>query len=230
MKVGVDAKARRLGWIFLITGFPIFVIVTLSVAGVVGPTGVDQWATGFIIILSGAIPPWMGIWVEVLSYASYYISILMAVIMPAFWWRKRAYRPLYFILMNAWGGPALWLAMLYYFDRVRPVAILGNIPGYPSGHAMSMFTIYAALLYIFYIPLFRRGFGRRVISLWLLWALLNGFSRLYLEVHYPTDVVAGYAIGMAWFGLSMILLPMPVKPPPLDEAVPRAQELNDQRR
>jgi membrane-associated phospholipid phosphatase len=214
------SNPRRFGWIFLITGLLIFIAITMTVSGVEGPTPIDEWATSFMIILSAAIPPWMGAWVEVLSFASYYISVLVVVTLPPFWRWKRAYRPFYFILMNAWGGTTFWLAMLYYFDRVRPVAIFGNLPGYPSGHAMSMFTIYAGLLYIFYIPLQRRGYGRRVVSLWLLWALLNGFSRLYLEVHYPTDVAAGYAIGMAWFGLSMLLLPMPVKAPPFDEPVP----------
>jgi membrane-associated phospholipid phosphatase len=223
----LEFKRLRLGWIFLIAGFTIFLIVTLSVAGVEGATRADEWAIRFILILSGAIPPWMGVWVEVLSFASYYISILVAVTMPAFFRWKRAFHPLLFIIMNVWGGPTLWLALLYTFQRIRPVAIFGDLPGYPSGHAMSMFTIYAALLYIFYKPLQRRGFARRVISLWLLWALLNGFSRLYLEVHYPTDVLAGYAIGMGWFGLSMLLLPMPEDTPPLDEPVPAFQNGND---
>jgi membrane-associated phospholipid phosphatase len=223
----LESKRQRIGWIFLIAGISIFLIVTRLVASVEGATRVDEWVIRFMLILSGAIPPWMGVWVEVLSYASYYISVLVVVMMPAFWRWKRAFYPLLFIIMNAWGGPTLWLALLYTFERVRPVAIFGDLPGYPSGHAMSMFTIYAALLYIFYKPLQRRGFGRRAISLWLVWALLNGFSRLYLEVHYPTDVIAGYAIGMAWLGLSMLLLPMPEETPPLDEPVPAFQNEND---
>jgi membrane-associated phospholipid phosphatase len=123
------------------------------------------------------------------------------------------------------GRSALWLAMLYYFDRERPAQIVFGMPGYPSGHAMSMFTYYAVLLYIFFLPLIRRRLFRRLSALWLLWALLNGYSRLFLDVHYPTDVAAGYAIGMAWLGLAMLILPLPVRPPPLDDPV-RPEDLD----
>jgi undecaprenyl-diphosphatase len=47
------------------------------------------------------------------------------------------------------------------------------------------------------------------LSIWLVWAGLNGLSRLFLRVHYPTDVFAGFAFGLAWLGLSMLLLRAP---------------------
>jgi membrane-associated phospholipid phosphatase len=211
--------AARLGWIFLIVGLLVFAIITSTVRGIEGASPFDQWAIGFFQDWFDATPPWMAASIWGISFVSFYLSILLGLLLPVYWYRRRSFRPFWLLLMSAWGGSALWLALLFYFDRERPAQIVFGMPGYPSGHAMSMFTYYAVLLYIFFLPLIRRRLFRRIMALWLIWALLNGYSRLFLDVHYPTDVAAGYAIGTAWLGLAMLVLPLPVRPPPLDDPV-----------
>ena len=70
--------------------------------------------------------------------------------------------------------------------------------GFPSGHALLSFCLYGVLAAV----LAARLKGRRARA--LVWAaaallvLLVGLSRLYLGVHYPSDVLAGYAAAFVW--------------------------------
>lgn len=94
-------------------------------------------------------------------------------------------------------------ALKAFFQRTRPdAAALVSAKGYsfPSGHAMISFAFYGLLGYLLW------QYGRRRHNLaikfgallaWFL-AIAVGISRIYLGVHFPSDVVAGYAAGGAW--------------------------------
>ena len=99
-------------------------------------------------------------------------------------------------------------------DRDRPPEAIGFdalvgvpvSPSFPSGHAMSAAAVYMTVAYLA-ARLQRRRLSR---SLTLLAAViiiaLIAVSRLYLGVHYPTDVAAGVIIGIAWAALCMAML------------------------
>ncbi len=76
---------------------------------------------------------------------------------------------------------------------------------FPSGHAAAAMALYGFCIYL------ALGTGKisllrvTLTSLFGALILLVGFSRLYLGVHYPSDVFAGYAIGLAWIALSIWL-------------------------
>ena len=81
--------------------------------------------------------------------------------------------------------------------RPDPLERLISETGYslPSGHSSSSMFLYAAIA-VLILPLIPTRTGRILVSiLAALWILLIGTSRTYLGVHYPTDVLAGYAIG-----------------------------------
>jgi membrane-associated phospholipid phosphatase len=86
------------------------------------------------------------------------------------------------------------------FGRARPALwdhlILVNHHSFPSGHAMISMVIYGFIGYLLaeQFPQWRKQISAFSIIL----ILAIGFSRLYLGVHWPTDVLAGYAIGLAW--------------------------------
>jgi undecaprenyl-diphosphatase len=93
-----------------------------------------------------------------------------------------------------------WILKLV-FHRSRPDApSLAQAFGYsfPSGHAMISFVFYGMLVYLLWVN-FKRGKSTYLITfLMALLILAIGISRIYLGVHYPSDVIAGYAAGGFW--------------------------------
>jgi undecaprenyl-diphosphatase len=100
------------------------------------------------------------------------------------------------------GANIMEQAMKLVFQRVRPEPYfdypLPDSFSFPSGHACISFAFYLTLAEILVPPAW--PFARRAAG-WIAavsMTLLIGLSRVYLGVHYPTDVVAGYAGAVAW--------------------------------
>ena len=90
------------------------------------------------------------------------------------------------------------------FQRVRPLHDHGFVtePGwsFPSGHAFGSIVFYGMLAYVL-LRLLPQRFHRAVIAAAVLLVGMVGISRILLQVHYFSDVMAGYAIGAAWLVL-----------------------------
>ncbi|WP_158069918.1 phosphatase PAP2 family protein [Cnuella takakiae] len=95
------------------------------------------------------------------------------------------------------------------FNRERPgIPLLEEAKGlsFPSGHALMSVTFYGLLIYAVYHLWKNETAKWSMISFLLLLILLIGFSRIYLRVHYTSDVLAGFAVGFLWLVLSLKLL------------------------
>lgn len=107
------------------------------------------------------------------------------------------------------GGYAVNYFMKWIFQRSRPAdpltEPLSNY-GFPSGHAMSGFIFYGLLAYLVWKTHWPRGYKIAVAAALLLFSGLIGFSRVYLRLHYASDVVAGFCIGFAWLSLCILVL------------------------
>lgn len=97
----------------------------------------------------------------------------------------------------------------YLWQRPRPMDIavyLEKSWSFPSGHAILAVSLYGFLIYFFWKHLKSWGAKVSVLFFGVLIIFLIGFSRLYLGVHYLTDVLAGYLIGIFWLVISIGLV------------------------
>lgn len=114
--------------------------------------------------------------------------------------RKR--REAVWLVATAAGGTAISQVLKHVFNRERPPLFLHAVevmnPSFPSGHAMLSAVIYLTLGAL--VARFART--RRVKAYAMAWAVmlsvLVGCSRVYLGVHWPTDVLAGWCLGALW--------------------------------
>ena len=93
-------------------------------------------------------------------------------------------------------------------QRPRPdIAPLTNETSYsfPSGHAMNSFVFYTTLSFYFFRFTRKKKLSIFISLISLFLILLIGFSRVYLGVHYPTDILAGYCAGFAWFATAIFI-------------------------
>lgn len=88
-----------------------------------------------------------------------------------------------------------------FIDRARPgIEHLVSVEtlSYPSGHAMSAMAFYGFLIYLFLKFNMNRYLKLSVILILTLLILSIGISRIYLGVHYPSDIAGGYIAGALW--------------------------------
>ncbi|HEX6180011.1 MAG TPA: phosphatase PAP2 family protein [Chitinophagaceae bacterium] len=107
----------------------------------------------------------------------------------------------------ALGGLLLMFLLKFIFNRPRPlIPLLEKARGlsFPSGHALMSASFYGLLIYLVWQNIKDPGWLRWVLVIFLvIWILLIGFSRVYLVVHYASDVIAGFAMGVIWLSLSI---------------------------
>jgi undecaprenyl-diphosphatase len=114
----------------------------------------------------------------------------------------KLYRNALFVLLASAGGWILNDILKQMFARPRPTVVphLREVmsASFPSGHALTSAVVFLTLGTL----LMRVAEGRLLkwycIGVAMLTTMLVGMSRLYLGVHYPTDVLAGWLVGLSW--------------------------------
>lgn len=95
----------------------------------------------------------------------------------------------------------LMIGLKNLFGRPRPdVPLIFEAEGlsFPSGHALFSITFYGLLIYIVHRSVKPRWLRLTLIVLLGTLSFVIGFSRVYLRVHYATDVIAGFCVGFLW--------------------------------
>ncbi|RDV14655.1 PAP2 family protein [Pontibacter diazotrophicus] len=100
----------------------------------------------------------------------------------------------------ALGSITLNIVLKFFFDRPRPVMPLVEASGlsFPSGHSMVAASFYGLIIYLVWKHVRPVIWRNVLVVLLVIFVILIGFSRIYLRVHYATDVLAGFSAGFIW--------------------------------
>jgi undecaprenyl-diphosphatase len=207
---GFLAKRPLIGLTLFLLGIFVFSLVAFSVRPI-GP--LLQWDTATSKALRADTLNVPGSLIEYLLFGFFLgkeMVVMIGLILSIYFLYKRFWRELGMTLVGLGGGGVIWYFLKQYFDRPRPAAPLGALslgdPSFPSGLALASVLCYGLLAYLL-IPQMPSRFWKWFVGLMLaLVILFVGFSGILLGAHYVTDVIAGYALGLAWAGLTYTLL------------------------
>lgn len=114
----------------------------------------------------------------------------------------RKYHALILMLVATVGALILSSILKEIFGRERPDIVphlsIVHSASFPSGHSMMASAVYLTLGVLMARLVPRRVLKTYFIMIALILALLVGVSRIYMGVHYPTDVLAGWTLGLVW--------------------------------
>ena len=115
---------------------------------------------------------------------------------------RRKFRPLILLIVASAGGGLLDSGLKDLIGRGRP-SIVPHLmevhsQSFPSGHSMMSMVVYLVLAVLLTPQLPDRRARIYVIAGALFFTLIIGISRVYLGVHYPSDVLGGWSLGLAW--------------------------------
>jgi undecaprenyl-diphosphatase len=115
---------------------------------------------------------------------------------------RRKYGALALLLAATLGGLLLSTLLKERFERPRPTVVphksLVMTSSFPSGHSLNSAVVYMTLGTLLAGLSRERSLKVYFFSVALLLTFLVGVSRVYMGVHYPTDVLAGWCAGLAW--------------------------------
>lgn len=133
------------------------------------------------------------------------ISIIMLIVFS----RVRHYERIAALLISTLGNEAVVLFLKILKHRPRPpyhaYTNFEQFASFPSGHAAIAVSFYGFLLYL--ILKHEKRSTRRTLHLigGIFFIFMIGFSRVYLGYHYPSDVLAGFCVGMIFLSLSILV-------------------------
>jgi len=155
-------------------------------------------------------PAWMEIVLLDLTALGGSTVLLLAVgAVVGFLLLQTRYRSALFVAATTVSGQLLNLTMKYVFNRPRPSIVpplrVVFSTSFPSGHAMESAIVYLTLGAILMRAADNRVTKLYIIGIAMLLTALVGTSRVYLGVHYPTDVIGGWIIGFVWASICWLV-------------------------
>ncbi|TDL80841.1 phosphatase PAP2 family protein [Peribacillus frigoritolerans] len=119
-----------------------------------------------------------------------------------------------FLIVAVSGSSLLNYYLKWMFKRDRPTfnpLITEDGYSFPSGHSMVSFSFLGILAYLITLMVKKKRLKVLIMASFFFIVFLIGFSRIYLGVHYPSDVIAGFAAGGAWLVICIVALKFKAK-------------------
>lgn len=161
-------------------------------------------------------PGWVRFWDGLCTVLAPVTFRALAMLAVAVALARRRFWPALFLLVSVEPSGLVATAAKGLADRPRPAAamVAATSSSFPSGHALGAMAGVTALLLL---PVLRRRGRIAAVAAGAAVVLAVGFGRVALNVHHPSDVLAGWALGFAYVALCARLLRVPAR---LTEPIP----------
>jgi undecaprenyl-diphosphatase len=148
-------------------------------------------------------PTWFhGAMVSITAMGSGTVLTLITVIAAGYLIAERKPAVAAFTVSSVAAGALLGTVLKSVYSRARPDVVTHLVgthsASFPSGHAMNSAVVYLTLAVLIARTAQDRRISAYLIVVAIVMTLVIGFSRVYLGVHWPTDVVAGWCVGGLW--------------------------------
>jgi membrane-associated phospholipid phosphatase len=148
---------------------------------------------------------------RVITWCGNFMTLLaVTVVAVVILWRRRERTDAVFVALAFLGAQVLSTGMKLGFRRDRPFfpdpLATESTFSFPSGHALVSLAVYGSIALVLARRLSTHTQRAVLLGGTALFVLAIGFSRLYLGVHFLSDVLAGYAAGLAWLALLYVAL------------------------
>lgn len=162
----------------------------------------------FVWVLS-----WRHVWLEnvffvITMLGKSYIVVILALLIAGYFWKKNEKKYIVPLFFSCGGATATTYVLKHLISRPRPVDMavyLEDLSSFPSGHATIAVVFYGFIAYYVFKKIF--GWHRWLIVVGgLLLIFLISFSRIYLGVHYLSDVIGGLLVGTLWLSGGIVFL------------------------
>jgi membrane-associated phospholipid phosphatase len=171
---------------------------------------------------SVAHPAWVAAWNVFCTVLGPTVFRLATLIVIIFSLVRRNLRVALFLVISVELTGIITEIAKYAANRARPATALVSAPStsFPSGHAVGVMVGVLALLTVV-LPVARRPLRAWLVALGAVIVILIGVGRVVLNVHHPSDVLAGWALGYAYFVACLLMVP-PSRPVTVTDETPAA--------
>lgn len=171
-----------------------------------------QWDTVFVQTVHGAATEFeVAFFSAITPLAGRYPPLILGGLVAGLLLARKHYKLCSVWVMGLVGNGVLIEGLKRLFQRQRPTfdqpLLVETNFSFPSGHAVTSILLYGLLAYVFSREFFRYRPVHRHLMIWGITfaGVLIGTSRLVLGVHYPSDVLAGWAVGATWLAILVLL-------------------------
>jgi membrane-associated phospholipid phosphatase len=181
-------------------------------------TAVDDWFLDGLHAAGAANPAWVTCWNVFCTVLGPTAFRLVGVGVIIWLLVRRHLRAALFLVISVELSGLVTTAAKLLANRARPSSAMVYAFGssFPSGHALSVMVAVLALLTVI-LPLLTPRWRSALVVIGAAIVVLIGFGRVALNVHHPSDVVAGWALGYLWYLVCLLA----VRPPPVTAASER---------
>ena len=212
-----NLKRRELTWLFVGLGACVLLLVFITLAGEVMEGDTQAFDTKILRALRSPDDPskpigpvWLeGAFIDLTALGGPTVLTLVVLAVVGFLLLQTRYRTALFVGITWLSGELVNTTMKHAFNRPRPTIVPhlreAFSSSFPSGHAMESAIVYLTLGAILMRVAKSRITKIYCLGIAILLTVLVGLSRVYLGVHYPTDVIGGWIIGFAWASICWLV-------------------------